>query len=107
MQVTLLKNSRDVVVIPEEALIPSGRDNHVLVVDRSAEPPVAQRRQVSTGGRRPGEVEILDGLESGEFVVVDGTFRARPGQPVTVIAVDSGDEPLARLLSREQKGAGQ
>ena len=107
MQVTLLKNPRDVLVIPEEALIPSGRENHVLVVDRSAEPPVAQSRQVTTGGRRPGEVEIIDGLEAGEFVVVDGTFRARPGQPVTVIAVDSGDEPLARLLSREQKGAGQ
>ena len=107
MQVTLLKNPRDVLVIPEEALIPSGRDNHVLVVDRSAEPPVAQRRQVTTGGRRPGEVEILDGLKSGEFVIVDGTLRARPGKPVTVIAVDSGDEPLARLLNRDQKGSGQ
>ncbi len=107
MQVALLKNPRDVLVIPEEALIPSGRDNHVLVVDRSVQPTLAQRRQVTTGGRRPGEVEIIDGLETGEFVVVDGTFRARPGQPVTVIAVDSGDEPLARLLSREQKGAGQ
>ncbi len=107
MQVTLLKNPRDVLVIPEEALIPSGRENHVLVVDRSGQPTLAQRRQVTTGGRRPGEVEILDGLEPGEFVVVDGTLRARPGQPVTVIAVNSGDEPLARLLSREQKGAGQ
>jgi membrane fusion protein (multidrug efflux system) len=29
MQVELLKNPRDVLVIPEEALIPSGRDNHV------------------------------------------------------------------------------
>jgi membrane fusion protein (multidrug efflux system) len=107
MQVVLLKNPRDVVVIPEEALIPSGRDNHVLVVDRSAEPPLAQRRQVTTGGRRPGEVEILDGLQPGEFVVVDGTLRARPGQPVTVIAVDSGDEALAHLLNQGQKGTGQ
>ena len=107
MQVTLLKNPRDVLVIPEEALIPSGRDNTVLVVDRSVQPALAQRRQVITGGRRPGEVEILDGLAPGEFVVVDGTFRARPGQPVTVIAVDEGDEPLARLLSREQKDSGQ
>jgi membrane fusion protein (multidrug efflux system) len=40
MQVTLLKNPRDVLVIPEEALIPSGRDNHVLVVDRSPNPPL-------------------------------------------------------------------
>ena len=94
-------------MIPEEALIPSGRDNHVLVVDQSVQPAIAQRRQVTTGGRRPGEVEILDGLKSGEFVIVDGTLRARPGKPVTVIAVDSGDEPLARLLNRDQKGSGQ
>lgn len=107
MQVALLKNPRDVLVIPEEALIPSGRDNHVLVVDRSAEPMLAQRRQVTTGGRRPGEVEILGGLRSGELVVVDGTLRARPGQPVNVIAVDGGDEPLARLLNREQEGISQ
>lgn len=107
MQVTLLKNPRDVLVIPEEALIPSGRVNHVLVVERSADPTVAQRRQVVTGSRRPGEVEIVEGLEAGEFVVVDGTLRARPGQPVTIIAVDGGDEPLARLLNRDRKGQGQ
>jgi membrane fusion protein (multidrug efflux system) len=70
-------------------------------------PRVAQRRQVTTGGRRPGEVEIVDGLKAGEFVVVDGTLRARPGQPVTVIAVDNGNEPLARLLTQERKGRGQ
>ena len=103
MHVTLLKNPRDVVVIPEEALIPSGRENHVLVVDRSAEPTLAQRRQVTTGGRRPGEVEIIEGLKPGEFVVVDGTLRTRPGQPVTVIAVDSGNEPLAQLLTQGRK----
>ena len=107
MQVELLKNPRDALVVPEEALIPSGRDNHVMVVDRSVRPALAQRRKVTTGGRRPGEVEILDGLESGEFVVVDGTLRARSGQPVTVIAVDGGDEPLARLLKRDREGTGQ
>jgi len=107
MQVALQKNPRDVLVIPEEALIPSGRENHVLVVDRSVQPTLAQRRQVTTGSRRPGEVEIIDGLQSGELVVVDGTLRARPGQPVTVIAVDGGDEPLARLLNRERGGTGQ
>ena len=107
MHVTLLKNPRDVLVIPEEALIPSGRVNHVLVVDRSVDPAVAQRRQVTIGSRRPGEVEIAEGLAVGEFVVVDGTLRARPGQPVTVMAVDDGDEPLAHLLNPDRKGQEQ
>ena len=89
------------------ALIPSGRVNHVLVVDRSTDPTVVHRRQVTIGSRRPGEVEIIEGLEEGEFVVVDGTLRARPGQPVTIIAEDSGDEPLTNLLNRKRKGQGQ
>lgn len=104
MHVTLLKNPRDVLVVPEEALIPSGRVNHVLVVEQSDDRSVVHRRQVTIGSRRPGEVEIIEGLEAGEFVVVDGTLRARPGQPVTITAVDGGDEPLPHLLNREQKG---
>jgi len=104
MRVELLNNARDIVVIPEEALIPSGRENTVLVVDRSSDPAVTQRRQVTIGARRPGDVEILEGLQAGEFVVIHGTQKARPGQPVTVIAVDTGDEPLARLLKQYSGG---
>jgi membrane fusion protein (multidrug efflux system) len=104
MSVDILKNPRDALVIPEEALIPSGVANHVLVVDRLAEPTVAQRRKVTIGGRRPGEVEILDGLAVGDVVVTHGALRARPGQTVTILAVDKGDEPLAHLLNPSRKG---
>lgn len=103
MSVELLKNPRNVLIIPEEALIPSGRENYVLIVDRTADTPVAQRRKVTIGSRRPGEVEIVDGLQAGEFLVTHGTLRARPGQPVTIIAVDAGDEPLERLLTQGQE----
>jgi membrane fusion protein (multidrug efflux system) len=105
MSVELFKNPRNALVIPEEALIPSARENHVLVVDRSTDPAVVERRTVATGSRRPGEVEILEGLKAGEFVVIHGTLRARPGQPVTVIAVDTGDEPLDRLLNEVPGGS--
>ena len=107
MRVELLKNPREVLVVPEEALIPSGRENHVMVVDKSAESTVAQRRQVTIGSRRPGEVEILDGLKVGELVIIHGTLRTRPGAPVTIIAVDNGNQPLATLLTQEQAGPGQ
>lgn len=105
MGVELLKNPRQVLVVPEEAVIPTGRANHVLVVDPSAETPVAQRREVTIGGRRPGEVEIKDGLAEGEFVVIHGTLRARPGQPVTVTIAATGEEPLEALLPPEREGA--
>jgi membrane fusion protein (multidrug efflux system) len=47
-------------------------------------------------------VEIREGLEAGEFVVIHGTLRARPGQPVTVTAVAADDESLQDLLTRAQ-----
>jgi membrane fusion protein (multidrug efflux system) len=101
MSVELFVNARETVVIPEEALIPSGRNNAVLLVERTAEPPLAWRRPVSIGGRRPGEVEILDGLKGGELVVTHGNMRAQDGQPVTIIALDSGNQPLAALLNQQ------
>ena len=65
-------------MVPEEALIPSGSENVVLVVDRSTDPPVARRRRVTTGARRPGAVEVLghtDWSDPGRLF----TFRlARP-----------------------------
>jgi len=104
MQVDLLKNPRDVLTVPEEALIPSGRKNYVLVVERSASPAVSSRREVTIGARRPGQVEILGGLAAGELVVVHGTLKVRPGQPVSVMAEQTGDEPLVQLLNRQPKG---
>ena len=101
MKVELFKNPRQAVVIDEEALLPSGRENYVLVVDRSRENPVPERRKIVLGARRPGQVEILDGLSPGEFVITHGAIRVRPGQPVRVSAVDTGDEPLSKLLKRQ------
>jgi membrane fusion protein (multidrug efflux system) len=37
---------------------------------------------VKLGRRRPGEVEILDGLTAEDSVVVDGTLNVRDGSPV-------------------------
>ena len=43
-----------------------------------------ERVPVRIGGRRPGRVEILAGLEDGDRVVVEGTTRVRPGSQVEV-----------------------
>ena len=107
MRVELQKNPRKILVIPEEALIPLGRENYVFVVDRSTDPTVAERRKVTTGGRRLGEVEILSGLDSGEFVITHGALRVQPGQVVKIIAVDSGDESLTSLLRQNSEGSDQ
>jgi membrane fusion protein (multidrug efflux system) len=107
MRVVLLKRPRDTLVIPEEALIPSGKSNYVLVVKPETQPNIAERREVQIGARRPGEVEIVAGLGADEYVITHGTLRVRPGQAVTVLAIAEGNEPLAELLSKKQGEVGK
>ena len=102
MTVELLKNKRQAVVIPEQAVISRKRETRVFVVDRKLEEPKAISRRVELGTRLDGKVEVISGLDVGEFIVVDGTLRVRDGQAVEVAAIDKGGEPLAELLKRKR-----
>ncbi len=103
MTVTLLKNPREALVVPEEALVPRGEENFVLVVRRDRDDTV-ERRAVEVGGRRPGEVEILSGLEPGELVITHGTNRVQPGQRIAIRAIDRGERPIGELIRRPADG---
>jgi len=92
MKVELRSNPRDALVIPEECLMPVGRKNFVMVVGDSAEGAVARRREVVTGLRIEGEVEILEGLRAGERVVTAGAFKVGDGAPVVVAAAPGGGD---------------
>jgi len=98
MTVELAANPREAVIVPEEAIVPEGSRAHVLVVDAEGR---VERRAVATGLRRPGNVEIREGLDAGERVVTHGVARARPGQRVRVRAVQRPGTPLAELLAAE------
>ena len=39
----------------------------------------ASRAEVLTGRRRPGEVEVLNGVVEGDVVVIEGTQKVREG----------------------------
>ena len=66
------------VLVPEEAIIPEQGNSFVLVVNAD----VVERRQVRTGRRRPGEVEIVSGLAASERVVIRGVQNVRSGSVV-------------------------
>ena len=83
LTVSLLKEDIQSLVIPEEAIVPERSKQFVFVVGAGE---IAQLREVQTGRRRPGEVEILQGLAEGEKVITEGTLKARPGQAVRLIA---------------------
>ncbi|KRI00469.1 secretion protein HlyD [Curvibacter sp. PAE-UM] len=75
-------------VIPEEAIVPQGGRQFVikLVPGPDNDGLVSQRVPVTVGIRRPGQVEILEGLKEGDTVVTAGQQRLqRDGSPVRVL----------------------
>jgi membrane fusion protein (multidrug efflux system) len=76
------------VMVPEESIVPEQSRQYVFVV---AADDRVEKRQVRTGRRRPGQVEVLEGVVAGERVVSEGTQKVRAGERVSVVgSVDAG-----------------
>jgi membrane fusion protein (multidrug efflux system) len=90
MRLSLQLSSDGVVMIPEQAITMEEGTPFVFVVKDGK----VERRDVQTGGREPGWVQITDGLALGEEVVVSGISKVRPGGAVKVVnaekAADAG-----------------
>jgi len=76
LDVRVFRPERKALVIPEIAVVQVGRDSYVFRVKGDA---TVERVDVKTGIRRSGVVEIMQGLEAGQRIVVDGTGKLRPG----------------------------
>jgi membrane fusion protein (multidrug efflux system) len=101
MSVEIMKNPRQAIVIPEEAVVPEARRNFVYVVETAGDSVTASKREVTLGARRPGEVEVIEGLAAGNSVVTHGTMNLSDGAAVRIEAVDDGRQPLQELLKDE------
>jgi membrane fusion protein, multidrug efflux system len=87
-------------VVPEEAIVPQGGRQFVirLVDGPDQDTKLAQRVEVKVGIRRPGRVEISEGLKAGDLVVTAGQQRVqKDGMPVRVV-------DLNRATSSAQPG---
>jgi len=87
-------------VIPEEAIVPQGGRTFVVKVVPGEKPDtlVSQRVPVKAGLRQPGKVEILEGLELDDTVVIAGHQRLqKDGTPVRVVDMSKpgGGKPAA------------
>lgn len=106
MSVELLKNPREALVIPEQAIVPLGRNNFVFVIDEKDGKNIVKRREITMGARRQGEVEVLEGLNEGDRIVSHGTMNLSDGAPVTIRAEETGTESLRELLEQNAPAAG-
>ena len=78
MTVNLVRAAREALMLPERAIVPENDRQFVFLVEDGR----ALKREVVVGRRRPGEVEILEGIAILDQVIVDGTLNVRDGLPV-------------------------
>ncbi len=99
MNVRLARGAADVLVVPEEALVPEQGDVFVYVVKDDK---VAKRR-IQPGPRTVGSVQVTDGLQTGELVVTEGTQKLRDGANVTLVESQAAPK---RAASASDGGSG-
>jgi hypothetical protein len=92
-QVTISANSKnEAVVVPVAAVTleaSNGTEGKVMIVD---EQNVAHEKKVTVGIRTADKIEIVEGLQGGETVVVEGNYELPEGTKVEVAKDDEKKE---------------
>jgi len=81
LTVVVEKRVLNTLVLPEKALVPVEDKQFVYVVKGD----VAHQQEVVIGERRPGFVQIIEGVSVGDEVITEGTLRVRDQSPVNVL----------------------
>ncbi len=81
-------------VVPEEAIVPQGGRQFVIRLVDGPDGKITQRVEVKLGLRAPGKVEVVEGLEAEDTVVVAGQQRLqREGMSVRVLEASTRGGP--------------
>jgi membrane fusion protein (multidrug efflux system) len=81
---TVLPQGPAIITLPQTAITYNPYGDSVFVIQEDESGPRVQRRQVETGGVRNGRVEIVQGLQAGEHVVIAGQVKLRNDSAVAV-----------------------
>ena len=76
----LFGQRQNVLMLPEQAIVPGGQPAVFKIVDGKA-----QRVQIKLGVRRAAQVEAVEGLQVGDVVVTAGQMKLRDGAVVRAI----------------------
>ena len=95
-RVQLITNETAALVIPESALAPAGQSQYVFRVAEGQ----ADRILVQIGERRAGLVEIIDGLDVGDVVVVAGLQAVRNKAPVNMLRKPRPSSEIAQEAAK-------
>jgi membrane fusion protein (multidrug efflux system) len=78
-----LESSADAILIPAQAVIPTTREKKVALVRGGK----VEMRTVVLGTRTEERVEIIQGLQAGDTILMTGLMQAKPGAEVKVTKV--------------------
>jgi RND family efflux transporter MFP subunit len=71
----------DALLVPELATAQDQQGHYLLVVNEAN---VVERRSVTLGPKKKDLIVVLEGIQPGDRIVVNGLLNARPGSEVTV-----------------------
>lgn len=107
MTITLLKDQRETLLIPEEALLKRGNKDFVYVVAQEDGKTIARQQEITLGGRQPGVIEVISGLAENDQVIAHGTVKVSNGAEISIRAVERENTPLDGLLKQTPKTGAQ
>jgi multidrug efflux system membrane fusion protein len=90
VNIRLQLGNEETLSIPDAAVQFGSQGTYVYVID---DEDTASVRQVALGASSDARVEVLEGLEEGERVVLEGIDRLRDGSRVEVVQVDEAPAP--------------
>ena len=86
----LFGDRKDVLMVPEQAIVPGAQPAVFKVVEGKA-----ALAKVKIGVRRAAQVEVVEGLVAGDVVVTAGQLKLREGAPVRAIGEGAPSAPPA------------
>ncbi|MFQ3322951.1 MAG: membrane fusion protein (multidrug efflux system) [Pseudomonadales bacterium] len=88
MTVIISSAERQSLLVPELALVRQGDVTQVYIIGENN---IIESRNVTTGGRATGQVEITSGLKLGEEIVNHGVLKVRPGSKIKILNSSPAD----------------
>jgi membrane fusion protein (multidrug efflux system) len=92
------KQTREVVLVPESAIVPRGGETFVYRIENGK----AMETKVKLGERRGAEVEIVEGVAPNAQLVTAGQLKLRDG--ISVEVIESAPRPAEKKSAAKKDG---
>lgn len=87
--VTINMDKVSAITVPIDSVLDNGEGSSVFIYDKETSSVI--RREIKTGNVFGDRIEITEGLENGETIVVDGQYRLIDGEKVNARRVEEND----------------